>query len=262
MRPSLQVNTLELIQLTIVSTMIVPVWYAYKFARGFLLGGGDFKFPYWVMLRQLLVAAAVVFILATIHWIRSRKSPQSPDKGFGKRQAIYVGVAAIYLLAAWIAPAIMINVGDTTEALARAEYRYYQGKWDDAVGIYRCIPAKGEIEVVRSMQNLLKDAGYYEAPVDGVSVRHILPSLRRLQRDYGLAPDGVLGPKTRTIIFGRVYRELLGLSEADVRDFAKIREAVVKFQLKSSLPPDGDVGWRTATTLGEAAQAYQTTEGD
>ncbi len=106
------------------------------------------------------------------------------------------------------------------------------------------------------MQALLKDAGYYEAPVDGVSVRHILPSLHRLQRDYGLAPDGILGPKTRTIIFGRVYREVLGLSEADVRDFAKIREAVVKFQRQSSLSPDGDVGWRTATTLGEAAQAY------
>ena len=256
------VSIIELIQLTIISTMIVPVWYAYKFARDYLVGSGDYQFPYWLLMVQLGLVALVMLLLAAIQWIRCRKNPQVMGKGGVRRQAIYLGVTALYLLAAWIAPAIMVNLGDKTGALIRAQWRYYQGKWADAVAIYRCIPSQGENEAVRSMQALLKDAGYYEEPVDGVSVRHILPSLRRLQRDYGLAPDGILGPKTRTIIFGRVYREVLGLNEADLRDFAKIREAVVKLQLKSSLPPDGDVGWRTATTLEKAAQAYPAVGGD
>jgi hypothetical protein len=256
------VSIIELIQLTIISTMIVPVCFAYKYARDYLVGSGDYQFPYWFLMVQLGLAAIVMLLLAVIKWIRCRKKPQLTGKGGSRRQAIYLGVTAIYLLAAWIAPAIMVNLGDKTGALTRAQWRYYQGKWADAVAIYRCIPCSDENEAVRSMQALLKDAGYYKAPVDGKSLRHILPSLRRLQRDYGLAPDGILGPKTRTIIFGRVYREVLGLSEADLLDFTKIREAVIKFQRKSSLPPDGDVGWLTATTLGEAAKACKTSGED
>lgn len=49
---------------------------------------------------------------------------------------------------------------------------------------------------VMKVQAVLRKLGYYQGAVDGVFGAQFQDAVRRYQRDYGLTPDGVIGPTT------------------------------------------------------------------
>jgi len=49
---------------------------------------------------------------------------------------------------------------------------------------------------VREYQTLLKEAGYYRGPIDGIPGPATRSAILRFQRDHGLTADGVVGPAT------------------------------------------------------------------
>lgn len=50
---------------------------------------------------------------------------------------------------------------------------------------------------VTAVQQRLRDWGYYKGPVNGLYSGETVMAVRKFQRYNGLAPDGVVGPKTR-----------------------------------------------------------------
>lgn len=49
---------------------------------------------------------------------------------------------------------------------------------------------------VTHLQERLQELGYYEGEIDGVYQEQIFEAVRQYQADYGLNPDGVVGPDT------------------------------------------------------------------
>ena len=66
---------------------------------------------------------------------------------------------------------------------------------------------------VKLVQSLLKKIGYTVGTVDGVFGTQTLEAVRRFQGDYGLTPDGVIGPATWAVI----ERLLLGYDDYAVQ---------------------------------------------
>lgn len=48
----------------------------------------------------------------------------------------------------------------------------------------------------KQVQQKLKDLGYYTGTVDGIFGNQTIAAVKRFQRDYGLAVDGIVGTKT------------------------------------------------------------------
>jgi hypothetical protein len=253
-----RLDDIEWFQWFITLLMIIPLRLAFKYSSwGLLYDRGDMVCPYWVGCVQLIVTALVILVLSAVQWFRFRRIPLAERRWFAVKQVGCVTLVGVFLLAAWVSPAIMINTRDKEEALVRARYHYHQGKWEDALAIYHRIWSLDSTakEVVRSMQGLLHDAGYYNQPADGVPSWNILAALLRLQKDYGLAQDGILGPKSQTVLFGRVYSEILGLDEVQMEKCESIRDAVIRFQQAHALATDGYIGWKTAKELEAVAVA-------
>jgi L,D-transpeptidase ErfK/SrfK len=51
-------------------------------------------------------------------------------------------------------------------------------------------------EDVRSVQEILQELGYYGGPIDAVYSEEVRDAVLEFQKDYGLTPDGVVGPNT------------------------------------------------------------------
>ena len=54
---------------------------------------------------------------------------------------------------------------------------------------------------IKDAQTILKSLGYYTGELDGIWGRYSINALRKFQRHFGLLPDGILGPKTRSKLF-------------------------------------------------------------
>jgi peptidoglycan hydrolase-like protein with peptidoglycan-binding domain len=55
-------------------------------------------------------------------------------------------------------------------------------------------------EDVRRIQEILQALGYYDGPLDAVYDEEVRDAILELQRDYGLIPDGVVGPNTYGVL--------------------------------------------------------------
>ncbi|MFO7154032.1 MAG: peptidoglycan-binding protein [Caldicoprobacter oshimai] len=55
-------------------------------------------------------------------------------------------------------------------------------------------------EDVRRIQEILQALGYYDGPLDAVYDEEVRDAVLELQRDYGLTPDGVVGPNTYGVL--------------------------------------------------------------
>jgi murein DD-endopeptidase MepM/ murein hydrolase activator NlpD len=143
------------------------------------------------------------------------------------------------------------------------------------------VPAAGEAAGspdVAALQVALHARGVYAGTVDGVLGASTTAAVVRLQRKAGLAPDGVVGPRTRGAL-GRLGRPALGSRPlrigavgADVAalQFAlawrgapsgrfdgrfgpRLQAAVAKFQHAAGLPVDGVAGPATLAALRSSA---------
>lgn len=53
-----------------------------------------------------------------------------------------------------------------------------------------------EVLSPKQIQRTLKRAGYYMGPIDGKIGKRTKKAIRKFQREHGLRPDGVVGPRT------------------------------------------------------------------
>jgi len=127
---------------------------------------------------------------------------------------------------------------------------------------------------VPGVQVALYRHGYYKGSIDGVSGPMTKAAIRKFQKDKGLAPDGVVGSRTR-VAFGKfgghlfgsrmLKRGMVGFDVSVVQfllakrgypakslnsNFGDGTERLVrKFQRRMRLPADGIVGRRTREAL-------------
>jgi len=66
---------------------------------------------------------------------------------------------------------------------------------------------------VSEIQALLQKMGYYSGPIDGQFGPALLRAVQQFQRNFGLSPDGVIGPQT----YGVLERFLLGFDRYTIR---------------------------------------------
>ena len=57
------------------------------------------------------------------------------------------------------------------------------------------------------IQTRLASLGFDPGPVDGLRGRRTAAAIRAFQRDRGLLPDGVIGPRTRALLFPEAAAE-------------------------------------------------------
>ncbi len=60
---------------------------------------------------------------------------------------------------------------------------------------------KGDLMTTKQIQQALKDAGFDPGPIDGIRGRKTIQAIKEFQTANGLVVDGLVGPKTRAILF-------------------------------------------------------------
>jgi len=90
---------------------------------------------------------------------------------------------------------------------------------EDVIELYDIVPLGTEVKItgitvtgrtlylgvqpgedVRNVQEILQELGYYGGPIDAVYDEEVRDAVLELQKDYGLIPDGVVGPNTYEIL--------------------------------------------------------------
>jgi peptidoglycan hydrolase-like protein with peptidoglycan-binding domain len=125
---------------------------------------------------------------------------------------------------------------------------------------------KGD-STVATLQQQLKDWGYYNGSIDGVYGPGTIQAVRDLQTDLGVTPvDGKWGPKTQAAVIAahkntgkgtattmQIQSDLatLGYYKGDIDGFygPQTTAAVKAFQKANGLPVDGIVGPDTLTAI-------------
>jgi peptidoglycan hydrolase-like protein with peptidoglycan-binding domain len=127
---------------------------------------------------------------------------------------------------------------------------------------------------IAGLQIALRKHGLYRGAIDGVQGTQTRRAIRTFQRSRGLQPDGLAGPRTRAVLglfggplFGtRVIRRGMEGYDVGVLQFLLVRKgvrpgrldgrfgarthrAVLRYQRRVRLVPDGVVGPRTARRL-------------
>jgi peptidoglycan hydrolase-like protein with peptidoglycan-binding domain len=127
---------------------------------------------------------------------------------------------------------------------------------------------------VADVQRRLQSRGYYTGKVDGIYGSATEAAVVKFQRDFGLAPDGIVGPKTlaalnsNTAIGGDTAGTSTSSGEVTVSEIQQLlrqkgyydgkidgiygptsRSAVISFQRDNGLKEDGVVGSQTLQAL-------------
>jgi peptidoglycan hydrolase-like protein with peptidoglycan-binding domain len=127
---------------------------------------------------------------------------------------------------------------------------------------------------VRALQRKLRAAGQRPGPVDGLYGPLTEAAVERLQRDSGVAVDGIIGPQTRRVLNAKapplapgagyenpggspqvrdVQRRLRALGQrpgpVDGRYGPRTQAAIERFQRTAGQPPSGELSPATATAL-------------
>lgn len=138
-------------------------------------------------------------------------------------------------------------------------------------------------EAVAALQQKLQVLGYYRGAINGNFDATTKDAVIRFQRAQGLTPDGIVGPRTLTLIIqarppapaaaptallavgsqGTRVRSLqqrlrsLGYYRGAIDGSFNTgtKDAVIRFQRDRGLPPDGIVGEQTFAALGDAVTA-------
>lgn len=134
-----------------------------------------------------------------------------------------------------------------------ANSRYRNGNWKNAMFIFLKERHKLTLESrgnIIQMQSLLKEAGYYIYDVDGHPNFNIIKSLKNLQEDHGIEPDGYFGRESRNVLYGIIYFKELNISRK-INDINELNRKIIDFQKRNRLNPDGVIGGKTINALKE-----------
>jgi peptidoglycan hydrolase-like protein with peptidoglycan-binding domain len=96
----------------------------------------------------------------------------------------------------------------TTVSAEEEEQKQYEGTPDDPF-TERTLKVGNYGEDVASMQMRLKSAGYLLGNADGIFGANTKKAVIRLQKDYNLKPDGIVGPQTWAVV------KMLNVSNAE-----------------------------------------------
>ena len=142
------------------------------------------------------------------------------------------------------------------------------------VGFAHAGLARAENPQIAGLQVALRSKGLYRGPIDAVQGPRTRAALRLFQRRAGLVPDGLAGKKTRAAL-GRLGRPLYGTrplrpgmvgwdvavlqfllgrrglapGRVDGRFGPRTEAAVIRFQRRAKVEPDGVVGASTSSAL-------------
>lgn len=125
---------------------------------------------------------------------------------------------------------------------------------------------------VRDVQNKLKQWGYYDGSLDGIYGSGTYNAVVKFQRKNGLKADGVVGANTKSalgISDGKraTYNKEVEQAQKRLKQWgyyngavdgiygSRTYSAVVKFQRKNGLNPDGIIGAQTKAALGITTKA-------
>ena len=242
---------LKRIYLTLACVMIAQAWVLVKFAQAGLL-----KTDYH---ERMSCLGAVVVISTALYILWDSLAAALTDmrqallarKGWGTRHWACLATALAVLVATWLAPSLAVNFSNPRAVLGCGHRRVEQGRWGDALSIYRLARTLDTYAVanVREMETLLTQSGYFKYPIDGVPDRHIMAALRQLQREYGFEPTGIVDPETRTVLYGLAHRRQLNVGPWSRPGYTTIKAAVIEFQQEHRLPADGNIDSDTLRAL-------------
>lgn len=132
-------------------------------------------------------------------------------------------------------------------------------------------------EEVRLIQSKLKQWGFYDGDVDGIYGSDTYRAIYDFQKKHGLTVDGKVGSQTRKAlgIFASAtagkYSNIVRNAQQKLQQWGyyrggvdglygpETREAVLNFQRKNGLEPDGIIGPKTRAGLGIGGKASEKT---
>jgi hypothetical protein len=132
----------------------------------------------------------------------------------------------------------------------RADYRIQQDKWEQGINIYKEVERYMDFpnKEILKIQTLLNEVGYYNYKINGRPDNKIIKQLKKLQSDYGLGTVGFFGPKSKTIVYGIKYKEILKIDPVN-SSLTEIEQAVVEFQMKNEIQSTGLINEETLELL-------------
>lgn len=132
-----------------------------------------------------------------------------------------------------------------------ANNRYLSGNWEEAMYIYikeENTLNSTSLKNIIEMKRLLNKTGYYLHDINEVPDIRVTESLKKIQKDFGLVPDGYLGRATRNVIFGIIYKKELNIDKENM-NVTGITRKVQQFQRLNHIPDDGVIGTQTLKLL-------------
>ena len=229
--------------------IFLNILYLYMFlltlasSRDLLLSAND-KDIYFASLIIAIVILILIFVVYYLYHIKTKINIL-----FNQNKKIIISYFISFLLAL-TAPLYVLNLENYQNVVSRADYRFSEGKWNEAMTIYILLGFRLETPKpqIKEMQEILNKLGYYDFPIDGRPHFNIIKHLKEFQSQNNLNADGYFGKDTRTLAYGIIFKEKLKIFNSNIT-LDQVQDAVKEFQALNKLSVDGNIGNGTLEKL-------------